>query len=192
MTVKKRFWLILILAGVVLLAVACGAGESASNSADTSVLPVVNLRGVDNKGAGLEEGARAPDFARAYPDGSRATLADLRGQPVVVNFWATWCAPCRAEMPELVDAYEQYKDQGLVVIGVNEQEAEDKALEFMDEFGITFPVVLDSRGDLASLYTARGLPTTYFIDRDGNIAEQWQGILTADLLAERLAPLLEQ
>lgn len=187
-----RIWLVVVMAAVVLLAAACGADKTASNAADTSVLPVVNLRGVDNKGAGLAPGTRAPDFALAYPNGSRSTLADLRGQPVVVNFWASWCAPCRAEMPELVEAYEQYKDQGLVVIGVNEQESEDKALQFMDEFGITFPVVLDSRGDLASLFTARGLPTTYFIDRDGNIAEQWQGILTADLLAERLAPLLEE
>lgn len=179
-------------ASFVLFAAACSTDGTASTAADTAVLPVVNLRGVDNKGAGLEAGVRAPDFALAYPDGSRSTLADLRGQPVVVNFWATWCAPCRAEMPELVDAYETYKDQGLVIIGVNEQESEAKALPFMQEFGINFPVVLDSRGDLASLYTARGLPTTYFIDRDGNIAEQWQGILTADLLAERLAPLLEQ
>lgn len=119
-------------------------------------------------------------------------LASHHGQPVLINFWASWCAPCRAEMPELVDAFQQHKDQGLVVIGVNQQESEDKALQFMQEFGIEFPVALDSRGDLASLYVARGLPTTYFIDRDGNIAEQWRGLLTADLLQERLAPLLEQ
>ena len=192
MTVKTRIWLMVTVASLLLLATACSAGKAALNGDGQSVLPVVDLRGVDNKGAGLEPGVRAPDFALAYPDGSRSTLADLRGQPVVVNFWATWCAPCRAEMPELVDAYQQHKDEGLVVIGVNEQEGEDEAVKFMEEFGIDFPVVLDSRGDLASLYTARGLPTTIFIDRDGNISEQWRGILTADLLAERLATLLEQ
>lgn len=187
-----RIWLMVVMAGVLLLAAACGADKAAPETVDTSILPVVSLHGVDNKGAGLETGTRAPDFALAYPDGTRSTLSDLRGQPVLVNFWATWCAPCRAEMPELVAAFQQHGDQGLVVIGVNQQESEAKALQFMEEFGIEFPVALDSRGDLANLYVARGLPTTYFIDRDGNIAEQWRGILTADLLQKRLAPLLEQ
>ena len=192
MTVKNQLRLIVAMTGLLLLAAACSAGKAAPETADTSTLPVVSLRGVDNKGAGLATGVRAPDFVLAYPDGTRSSLSDLRGQPVLINFWASWCAPCRAEMPELVDAFQQHKDQGLVVIGVNQQESEDKALQFMQEFGIEFPVALDSRGDLASLYVARGLPTTYFIDRDGNIAEQWRGLLTADLLQERLAPLLEQ
>ena len=139
----------------------------------------------------MQIGDLAPDFTAPTQDGSTVTLSDLRGQPVVLNFWATWCPPCRAEMPDLVAAYEAHKDNGLVIVGVNEQDDEDKALAFMEQYGIEFPVLLDSRGDLASLYTARGLPTTFFIDRDGNVAEAWSGMLTADLLDERLQLILE-
>lgn len=192
MIVKRLFWLAVALVVSASVATACGNNESQTvTAANSSVLPVVNLRGVDNKGAGLEAGTRAPDFALEFPDGSRTTLSDLRGQPVVLNFWATWCPPCRAEMPDLVAAYEAHKDNGLVIVGVNEQDDEDKALAFMEQYGIEFPVLLDSRGDLASLYTARGLPTTFFIDRDGNVAEAWSGMLTADLLDERLQLILE-
>ena len=191
MTVKTRLLLLLALVGMVVLAVSCTGDTPASSGAGTSTLPVVSLHGVDNKGAGPEAGMRAPNFVMTNADGSISSLSDLRGQPVVLNFWATWCPPCRAEMPDLVKAYETHKDSGLVIVGINEQDEEAKALAFMDQYGIEFPVILDSRGDLASLYAARGLPATFFIDRNGNVVETWSGMLTPDILEERLQRLLE-
>lgn len=190
-TTLRPIWLVaLVLAALAITACGTGAG---SGSADVPSLPAnlaeVSLAGVDNKGHGLEPGQLAPDFVMKYGDGKKVKLSDLRGQPVMLNFWATWCAPCKAEMPEIVNAYEAQKDSGLVVLGVNAEETAQQASEFMQEYNMQFPVVLDSRGDLQQLYMVRGLPTSIFIDRDGKIAVRWAGLLNQDLLDEYLTEI---
>jgi succinate dehydrogenase hydrophobic membrane anchor protein len=112
-------------------------------------------------------------------EGRSQTLAAYAGRVVVLNFWATWCAPCREEMPEFVAAYDRYQDDGLVIVGVNAQETASQAAGFMDNFNMTFPVALDARGDVQQLYNVRGLPTTVFIDREGRVAERWAGLFAA-------------
>ena len=117
------------------------------------------------------EGFLAPDFTLDMLDGTKVTLSELRGKIVLINLWATWCPPCRAEMPALENAYKQYKDSGVVVLGLNvtNQDSEKDIPPFVDEFGLTFPILLDRDGSVSALYQLKGLPTTYFVNREGII-----------------------
>jgi len=124
---------------------------------------------------GAQEGDLAPDFLLERLDGGELRLSDLRGQPVVVNFWATWCVPCRKEMPQLVRAYDRYKDEGLVIVGVNLQEGKDTARPFAEDFGMDFPIGIDVDGEVGDTYRLLGLPTTFFIDREGVIRSVFTG-----------------
>jgi peroxiredoxin len=173
-----------------LLVAGCGGAASEEVTATgLANLADATTRGVNNAQRGLDPGQLAPDFEMQFGDGSRSRLSDWMGKPVVLNFWATWCAPCREEMPEFVAAYDRYQDDGLVIVGVNAQEAASQAAEFMAEYGVDFPVALDTRGDVQQLYNVRGLPTTVFIDREGRIVERWAGLLTEPLLEEFLAEI---
>lgn len=133
--------------------------------------------------AGLEVGPRtgmlAPDFVLPTLDGGELRLSDLRGKAVVVNFWATWCSPCRREMPLLVRAFRQFGGQGLVVVAVNVQEDEGSASRFAREFGLPFPVALDKTGAVANAYRLLGLPTTFFIDGEGVVRSVFRGPFVA-------------
>jgi thiol-disulfide isomerase/thioredoxin len=99
------------------------------------------------------------------------TLSDLRGKAVIVNLWASWCPPCRAEMPALQRVYEANGARGLEILAVNTtfQDSQAGAEEFVREFGLTFPVPLDRTGEVSRSYLLRALPTTFFVDRDGVI-----------------------
>lgn len=136
------------------------------------------------------QGKVAPDFVLASLDGSDVKLSDFAGRPVFVNFWATWCVPCRKEMPEIIAASERYADRNLAVIAVNVQEPRDAAAGFAKDFGMTFPTVLDPRGQVAAAYRVTGLPTSYFIDRDGVIRGVWFGPLDADEMDKQLRKIL--
>ena len=118
-------------------------------------------------------GFLAPDFTLADPKGNQYHLAGLRGKAVLVNLWATWCPPCRAEMPAIEKYYEQYQSQGLVVLGINATSQDDplNIVPFVQEFNLTFPILLDETGTVGQSYQLRSLPSTYFINRDGSIAE---------------------
>ncbi len=115
------------------------------------------------------EGFSAPDFTLDLLGGGRVTLSELRGQPVMINLWASWCPPCRAEMPAIEKVYRTYKDRGLVVLGVNTtfQDNEADAATFVHEFGLTFLIPLDRNGSVSKRYQLRGLPSTFFVDRNG-------------------------
>jgi thiol-disulfide isomerase/thioredoxin len=139
-------------------------------------------------------GRAGPDFLLAQPGGGTLRLSDLQGHPVLLNFWASWCAPCRQEVPELVAAYQQYQSQGLIIVGVDLQEADTKVLEFAKEFGITYPVVIDRDGEVGSVWRIggpiKGLPSSYFIDSTGVVQDSYPGQLTKDLLDKKLAKIL--
>ncbi|HSN78585.1 MAG TPA: TlpA disulfide reductase family protein [Anaerolineae bacterium] len=190
--IPHRPLFLLILLAAALLVAGCGGGSAANDEVVATGLPNLaeaTTRGVNNAQRGLEPGQLAPDFTLQFPDGTKTQLSDWQGQPVVLNFWATWCAPCREEMPEFVAAYDRYQDDGLVVVGVNAQETASQAAAFMGDFNMGFPVALDTRGDVQQLYNVRGLPTTVFIDREGRIVERWAGLLRAPALEELLAEI---
>jgi cytochrome c biogenesis protein CcmG/thiol:disulfide interchange protein DsbE len=117
------------------------------------------------------QGFLAPDFTRERLEGAVVRLSDLRGQIVVVNLWASWCPPCRAEMPDLLQAYQAEKDKGVVVLGVNatSQDTEQAAAAFASANRVDFPILLDRQGEVSRLYQLRALPSTFFIDRQGII-----------------------
>ncbi len=121
--------------------------------------------------ASPREGFPAPDFTLAALDGTPTTLSDHRGRVVIINLWASWCGPCRAEMPALQRVYEAKHDAGLDVLAVNStfQDSEPDARAFVRDLGLTFPVLLDRDGAVSRRYLLRALPTTFFIDRRGLI-----------------------
>lgn len=115
-------------------------------------------------------GQPAPDFTLPRLDGGEFTLSDMRSQPVIINFWASWCIPCLEETPLLVDAYHRYSDEGLVVVGINftEQDTREAAQAFVNEFNVSYPIVLDYGHDVShGAYNIIGLPVSLFLDRSG-------------------------
>jgi thiol-disulfide isomerase/thioredoxin len=192
-----RLWLGWAVLALVVLGLA-GCTSSASTSLDPALrtaladFPTGVGRGypaalVNAGNATAEPGVPAPDFALALADGRHLRLSDLRGRPVVINFWATWCGPCRIEMPELLRA--AAADPEVTLLAVNLQEARAAVEPFAEALGMATPVVLDPAGDVADRFAVRGLPTTVFIDRDGRIQTTYAGVLTPAALAERLAEI---
>lgn len=133
------------------------------------------------------KGQPAPDFYLQLDDGSHMRLSDLQGRPVMLNFWATWCHPCRVEMPDIVS--ESEADQDLVVLSINVMEEQQVVESFASDFQMTMPILMDSGGDLRNTYGVQGMPTSVFIDRDGHVANVWRGLLTADKLGELLTEI---
>ena len=126
---------------------------------------------------GTQVGNLAPDFQLQSLDGQTVSLGNLRGKPVLINFWATWCPPCRSEMPYMQEIYEEWSDKGLVVLAINTGESSSKVRGFLESHGFSFPVLLDAdllvalRYDVVR-YNKLYIPTTFFIDRDGIIQEK--------------------
>ena len=116
-----------------------------------------------------EVGKRAPDFQLNTLDGQSVSLSDLKGKPVLVNFWQIRCPPCAYEMPYLQQIYDEWQRNGLVLLAINIVESSSQAEEFMQSQGLAFPVLLDSDGNIAQRYNIRYIPTTFFIDKDGII-----------------------
>ena len=134
-------------------------------------------------------GASAPSFALARLDGERVDLRTLRGTPLVLNFWATWCEPCRIEMPLLQSRYEAGRAQGLRVLAVNFDEAEPLVRSFVEDLGLTFDVLLDPGAYVQGLYRVRGYPTTFFVDARGVIRGHKVGALEPAELDALLADI---
>ncbi len=154
---RRGLYVLLLLAG--LAWIIASADRSGSSTAGRIPAP--------------HKGFLAPDFTLADPQGRQYHLASLRGRPVLLNLWATWCPPCRAEMPAIEQYYEQYKAQGLAVWGIDAT-AQDYPLNivpFVEEYKLTFPILLDETGAVSQSYQLRSLPSSFFINRDGSIAE---------------------
>lgn len=137
----------------------------------------------------LHEGT-APDFTLELFDGSQLSLSELRGQVVLLNFWASWCPPCRDEAPILEAAWQRYREQGITVVGVDYQDTEAPALAFIEEFGISYPNGPDPRSRIAKAYGVQGVPETFVITREGEIAKVFIGSPTEDELTAVLEELL--
>lgn len=121
--------------------------------------------------------ASAPDFTLKSMNGPNLRLAEQRGRVVMVNFWATWCGPCRQEMPQLDRLYQKYKSSGFVLLGVNVDDDARKAGDVASKLGVTFPVLLDTDKAVSKLYDLSTMPSTVIIDRDGKVRYLHRGYL---------------
>ena len=140
-------------------------------------------------------GFAAPDFTLESITGEPIKLSDLRGKGVVLNLWASWCPPCRAEMPALDAAYRPLRDQGLIVLGLNTtfQDDEASARTAIKDWGLTFPIVLDRDGATSRRYRLQAMPTTFFIGRDGVIRDiVFGGPMSKALIASKIEKLLNE
>ncbi|MEZ4863369.1 MAG: TlpA disulfide reductase family protein [Caldilineaceae bacterium] len=131
----------------------------------------------------------APDFILTTLAGDEFNLSENLGQPVVLNFWATWCGPCQRELPTLQAAAERYGAR-VKIIGIDQGEESQVVQDFVDQFNLTYPIPLDPATNVGEQYQVRGLPTTYFIDPDGTIRQIWMGEMNSITLAEGVAQLL--
>lgn len=127
-------------------------------------------------------GGPAPDFTLPSFEGESVTLSDLRGQVVVLNFWASWCPPCRQEMPAFQRVWEQVQDRGVVFLGINIQDDPEKARAFLREVGVTYTNLLDPPGQVAALYNVLGIPSTFVVGRDGTLRRWKVGVLSEKAL----------
>jgi peroxiredoxin len=138
-------------------------------------------------------GDTAPAFTLKTLDGNSVSLSDFKGHPVVINFWASWCVPCRHEMPVMVEAYRAHNDSGLIILAVNsrDQETSTRAVRrFVAEFQMPFPVLLDEHGDVRRRYGLRGLPTSVFIGADGMVRGVIIGPFTPSAFETHLKEIL--
>jgi thiol-disulfide isomerase/thioredoxin len=173
---------------VLLLALAaCGpsaeAGKSAAPTAGSDI---------KQKMAGLglyvfpEDGHKYDDFTLENLAGEKVSLGSFQGKLIFLNFWATWCGPCRSEMKSMEELYQKLRDEGFVIVAINIQEGREDVKKFARDFGLTFPILLDTTGKVASTYGAANLPTTYLFDKKGFLlagavgAREW---LTDDIMA---------
>lgn len=129
---------------------------------------------------GIERGNRAMNFEITTVSGEAMMLSDLRGKTVLVNFWATWCGPCRTEMPEFERVYNEYADEGFVVLAINNRESAEMVADFNEEIDLSYPLVLDEDGEIQSLYGVLQYPTTLLIDADGIIQERLVGPMNVE------------
>jgi peroxiredoxin len=173
---KKRLIPLVVILGLVGAATLIGfRGMQAEAEASTGGLEVAPVAG-----------AIAPDFSLQTIDGDSVSLSDFRGQPVLINLWATWCGPCRIEMPAIQSRFEQHGPNGLVVLAVDFDEPLEDVVAFRDELGLTFEFLLDPGADVQRLYLNRSYPSSFFIDADGIIQVQHIGVMTEGQLDSNL------
>jgi peroxiredoxin len=145
-----------------------------------AVLSLVALTLAAVPAAALERNARAPEIGLPDGSGRPVRMASLRGKVVLVDFWASWCAPCRQELPVLERLYKRYRDQGLVIVGVNVDRERSNMDAFVRRFHLTFPVVHDAAHRVADRYGPRTMPSSYLVDRGGVVRYVHQGFRASD------------
>lgn len=169
---SRTFRSFLSLSGLLLLA-ACGNGEPAANAKASA-----EEAGGAAKSDALSNLGAAPKWELTRVDGGKLTSEELKGKVVVLDFWATWCPPCRAEIPGYVEMQKQYADQGLVIVGVSLDQAGPKVVkDFAKQFKINYPLVMGDQGIVEAFGDIQAIPTTFLIDRDGQIRHRKVGAM---------------
>ncbi|WP_157042543.1 TlpA family protein disulfide reductase [Roseiflexus castenholzii] len=166
----------------------CAGQRAGSSSGGSAVVEIprgvaIESRLVERGGGIPSQGDVAPDFAFTFANGETRRLSDLRGAKVVVNFWATWCAPCEEEMPDLQRLDER---SDVVVLGVNRLELPEVIIPFARERNLTFTLIANPDGDIVERYGAKNIPISYFINSDGTIGYRQLGIMTFDRMQEQV------
>ncbi len=188
-TRKRSLWPIVIL-GLVAALFGFGTGLiiiAASNrqaAAPAAAQPAPVMRF-------LRENEPVPDFTLNTLDGRAVSLTDFRGQPVLINFWATWCPPCLEETPELAAAYDALKERGVAFIGIGMQDETSKLRQFVDDHRVPYTIVEDPLGKVGDQYRVLGMPTTFIVDKDGLLRKSIQGAVNQEQIMEALSALTQ-
>jgi cytochrome c biogenesis protein CcmG/thiol:disulfide interchange protein DsbE len=133
----------------------------------------------------------APDFILTTFKGNTISLADQRGKPVVINFWASWCPPCKIEAPLIERTWRAYKNRGLIFLGVNIQDRKEDALNYIREFDVTYPNGPDPTGEISIDYGVSGLPVTFFVSRKGEVVRRWVGAIEKSVLISSIEEIMQ-
>jgi thiol-disulfide isomerase/thioredoxin len=154
-----------------------------------AILLVAAACGSSSAGSGVRA---APELVLTGLDGAHHRLTDYRGEVVLVNFWATWCVPCRAEMPDLEHEYRVHRNRGFVVLGVNWREGSTEAASLVRELGVSYPILLDSDGKAHDTYRVTAMPESFMVDRNGRIDLGRIGLLSRDQLDRQITDVLSR
>lgn len=150
------------------------------------------IENAENLEVGIEEGKLAPDFVLSDINGKQIKLSDYRGKTVLLNFWATWCPPCKAEMPHMEKLYNKYKKDGFEILAVNVTTSEknrNNVDQFIEDYGLTFTVPLDENGKVFQDYGIMAYPTSFFIDSDGVIRKKVLGAVDEEVMEKEILRL---
>lgn len=183
---------LIVLVGALLILIFGGAlfgdNDAAQELAAVAEQRPANAVQLPLEGPPLQVGDQPYEFALQDIQGNTLALSELIGRPIIVNFWATWCGPCRIEMPELQAVFEQYQDEGLVILAIDQDETAEDVQEYFAELGLTFTPLLDVDSDTAKSYGVQGtLPATVFINPDGEVSVVHRGVMTRGQLDSFLA-----
>lgn len=192
------FAVLLIGAGVAYSALAPAADNKQIEVTGTDAVQETEVDAADDTGDGNGNGANAattpaPDFTMTDADGATLTLADFKGKPVLLNFWASWCGPCQSEMPDIQKAWEAHaQDIDFVIVNMTGMsgETEQAARTFLADNGYTFPVYFDKDSSAAAAFGVNSIPQTYLIDAEGNILGGYMGAMTSSIIDEGIQMLL--
>ncbi len=181
----KNVAIIVVLAG--LLGWGIYTNQAKKQETEKTIRQSQQTSAAANVKTGIEKGNLAPDFSLETADGKTAKLSDYRGKKVILNFWASWCPPCKAEMPHMEAFYKEYHTKGVTVLAVNlttsEKDPSDVS-KFIADYGLTFPVLLDKKGEVGNLYQTLTIPTSYIIDTNGVIREKIVGPMNKDTMIQ--------
>ena len=134
----------------------------------------------------------APELTLRNLDGEKESLADYRGQIVLVNLWATWCPPCKAELPVLQAYYEDHRSEGFVILGIDSQESLETVENFIKTTNISYPIWIDEIGDASLAFSSYSLPASFVIDREGTVRLAWKGSINKAMLEKHVTPVIQQ
>lgn len=182
-------WGIALILIVVAVFVTKGFNKDTTDISDTTQKPQATSQ---NKASSnnTSQANKAIDFTLYDLDGNKISLNDFRGKSVYLNFWATWCPPCRKEMPAMEKIYQEYKDKGLVVLTIDIGEDKETVKNFIQDNNFNFEVLLDSDQSVAAKYSITSIPVSYFIDKDGNINDKRVGALQEDEMRSYIKKLM--
>lgn len=184
---KNKYHIIIIVLAVVLAAVVLAYPLIARNGNATNT-------GSNNPSGSGSQGKQAPDFTALDMEGNKVSLSDYIGKPIVVNFWATWCGPCKMELPAFENAYNEYGEE-VTFLMVNmtdgERDTEGSVKAFIEDNGYTFPVFFDTKFSAASAYNVTGIPMTLYINADGTLADSHVGMIQEKALVKAIEELLK-
>lgn len=181
--------MLLIGAGLILIGALVWMAQSKAKST-----PIINPSGVQSPNSAIPATVNfpAPSLELTNLEGQTVSLADYLGQVVLVNNWATWCPPCRAEMPSMQAFFETHKDQDFTIIAISSGDLRDDVQSFVRENGLTFPIWIDTTSQALVAFRNHSLPSSYVIDQDGKIRLAWTGAISLKKLETYVTPLLEE